>query len=71
LPILLEQLPALVGVVLGAAGGYLINAMADRARWRREKEARWESHRMQTYAAYGHAVKAVTLLATGLPLNGG
>jgi hypothetical protein len=61
---ILQQLPALLGVILGATGSYLITALNERSRWRREKDARWDTHRMQTYAAYGHAVKAVTLLAT-------
>lgn len=59
----LQQLPVLIGVIVGAFCSYLVGAAADRSRWRRERAARWDLRRMETYAAYGHAVKTCTMLA--------
>ncbi|WTX00175.1 hypothetical protein OG216_45545 [Streptomycetaceae bacterium NBC_01309] len=52
-----QQLPALIGVVVGAAGSYLATASGDRARFRREQATRWEERRLAAYAAYSGAVK--------------
>ena len=60
---LLGQLPVLVGVVVGALCSYLVRAASDRTQWRREKNMRWDTRRMETYAAYSHAVKTAMLLA--------
>src|ERR1700722_9460155 len=55
----LVQLPALVGVVVGAGASYLIGAATDRARWQRGQSTRWDERRAQAYADYGYAVKAL------------
>ena len=52
-----QQLPALIGVVIGASTSYLVGAAIERARWRREQWARWDEKRAQAYAEYSHAVK--------------
>jgi hypothetical protein len=54
-----RQLPALIGVVIGALASYLAGAAAERARWRREQSSRWDERRAEAYADYGHAVKNV------------
>ena len=59
----LGQASALAGVAVGALGSYLVRAGSDRAAWRREKIVRWDTRRMETYAAYGHAVKTAIMLA--------
>ena len=51
-----RQLPALIGVVVGALASYLAGAASERARWRREQSARWDDRRAQAYAEYGYAV---------------
>lgn len=56
---IVQQLPALIGVIVGALASYLAGAAAERARWRREQSARWDHERAQAYAAYGYAVKNV------------
>lgn len=61
--VLLQQLPALVGVVIGALASYLAGAAAERARWRREHAARWDANRMQAYASYALTVKTLILIA--------
>jgi hypothetical protein len=54
-----QQLPALIGVVVGALASFLAGAASERARWRREHSVRWDDRRAQAYAEYGHAVKNV------------
>jgi hypothetical protein len=56
---IMQQLPALIGVVLGAAASYLAGAATERARWRREQSSRWDEKRAQAYSEYGYAVKNV------------
>ncbi|MFI8192571.1 hypothetical protein ACIF8T_28010 [Streptomyces sp. NPDC085946] len=53
----LEQLPALLGVVIGALGSYLALVRSDRVRFRRETAARWEERRLAVYADYARALK--------------
>ncbi|XKK61807.1 hypothetical protein HFP71_02660 [Streptomyces sp. ARC32] len=58
----LQQLPALIGVVIGALGSYLAVVRSDSARFRRETAARWEERRLAVYAEYAQALKtSVTL----------
>ncbi|MEU3342049.1 hypothetical protein [Streptomyces sp. NPDC006668] len=58
----LQQLPALIGVVIGALGSYLAVVRGDRARFRRERAARWEERRLAAYADYARTLKkSVTL----------
>ena len=54
----LQQLPTLVGVIVGALGSYLVTSANDRVRWRREQEARWDDKRAQAYAEYSYSVKS-------------
>ncbi|MFD8425174.1 hypothetical protein [Streptomyces sp. NPDC059466] len=53
----LPRLPALmgVGVVIGALGPYLATVRGDRARFRRERAARWEERRLSVYADHARA----------------
>ncbi|MGW2661378.1 hypothetical protein ACWCW7_10480 [Nocardia tengchongensis] len=55
----LQQLPALVGVLLGAAATYLSTSAAERARWRRAQAIRWDEKRLTAYTEYAYAVKKV------------
>ncbi|NWF26566.1 hypothetical protein HW130_09815 [Streptomyces sp. PKU-EA00015] len=58
----IQQLPALVGVVIGALGSYLAITRGDRARFRREQAARWEERRLAVYSDYARSLKkSVTL----------
>ncbi|MFD7137087.1 hypothetical protein [Streptomyces sp. NPDC059894] len=53
----LQQLPALIGVVIGALGSYLALVRSDRERFRRERTARWEERRLAVYADYARTLK--------------
>ncbi|MDI3422801.1 immunoglobulin domain-containing family protein [Streptomyces luteolus] len=55
----LQQLPALIGVVVGAFGSYLAVTLGDRARFRREQMARWEDRRLTAYTEHSRALKAM------------
>ncbi|MFI1168710.1 hypothetical protein ACH4UM_35405 [Streptomyces sp. NPDC020801] len=58
----IQQLPALIGVVIGALGSYLAVVRSDRARFHRERTARWEERRLAVYAEYARTLKkSVTL----------
>jgi hypothetical protein len=56
---LVDQLPALIGVVVGASASYVVSNLTERARWQRQQSARWDVMRAQVYADYGYAVKNV------------
>ncbi|MFJ3772611.1 hypothetical protein ACIPX0_13040 [Streptomyces sp. NPDC090075] len=53
----LQQLPALLGVVIGALGSYLAVVRGDHARFRREQAARWDERRLTVYAEWAQALK--------------
>jgi hypothetical protein len=58
----IQQLPALIGVVIGALGSYVAVVRGERVRFRREREARWEERRLEVYAEYARTLKkSVTL----------
>ncbi|MFE1174873.1 hypothetical protein [Streptomyces sp. NPDC058773] len=58
----IQQLPALIGVVIGALGSYLAVMRGDQARFRREQAVRWEERRLTVYADYARSLKkSVTL----------
>ncbi|MGN9789706.1 hypothetical protein ACTMTU_01145 [Streptomyces sp. OZ13] len=59
----IQQLPALIGVVVGALGSYLAITRGDAARFRREQAARWEERRLTVYADYARALKKTVTLA--------
>ncbi|MFI6864351.1 hypothetical protein ACIBKZ_31410 [Streptomyces sp. NPDC050421] len=55
---LLDQLPALVGVVVGSLGSYAVQSLTERRRWKRQREERWDEKRFETYSRYANALKA-------------
>jgi hypothetical protein len=69
--LLLQQLPALIGVVVGVLATYLTAAAHDRAVWRRTQGTRWDEVRMRAYAEYGDAVKRMNSLAVVLAVSRG
>lgn len=69
--LLLEQLPALVGVCVGAVATYATTSLAERSRWRRERSARWDDARMRAYAGYGDAVKKMAHISSRIAAGRG
>jgi hypothetical protein len=53
----LSQLPALIGVVVGAVATYAVTVVTECSRWRREQKVRWDSLRVAAYAEYANALK--------------
>jgi hypothetical protein len=68
---LLKQLPALLGVVVGATGSYLFSDIAERSRWRRQQMVRWDDKRYEAYVSYSHAVKRMVSLAARIAATKG
>ncbi|BBC38917.1 hypothetical protein SGFS_102110 [Streptomyces graminofaciens] len=58
----IQQLPALIGVVIGALGSYLVVMRGEQVRFRREQDARWEERRLTVYAEYARALKQTITL---------
>jgi hypothetical protein len=59
----LNQLPAILGVLVGALGTLLVTSLTDRARWRRDQAVRWDTRRLDAYVAYAATVKEIHALA--------
>jgi hypothetical protein len=49
---LLDQLPTLLGVLVGAVGGMASSTLTDRLRWRRDQAVRWDQRRVDAYIAF-------------------
>ncbi|MFI5911138.1 hypothetical protein [Dactylosporangium sp. NPDC051541] len=60
---LVDQIPALVGVVLGAAGAMASSALTDRLRWRREQGVRWDQRRLDAFIAFAATLKEISTIA--------
>ena len=54
-----QQLPALIGVAVGALASFLVSSATKRRRWLRQQSTRWDEKRAQAYVDYGNAVKNV------------
>lgn len=57
--LLVQQLPALLGLGVGALATYGATAFGERARWKRDRLFRWDNERLRVYTDYGDAVKKV------------
>ena len=68
---LVQELPVLIGVGVGALASFATTSLGERARWRQERGARWDEARMRAYAEYGDAVKKVTHLASRIAAGRG
>jgi hypothetical protein len=64
--VLLQQLPALLGVAVGAAATYVVAAAMERSRWRRQLTVRWDDRRLAAYVDYANALKKALAIAAGL-----
>ncbi|MFJ9009584.1 hypothetical protein [Streptomyces canus] len=59
----IQQLPALIGVVIGALGSYVVVVRGDRVRFQRERAARWEERKLTVYGEYARTLKKSVTLA--------
>ncbi|MZD07171.1 hypothetical protein GTW43_19065 [Streptomyces sp. SID5785] len=58
----IKQLPALLGVMIGAFGSYVVVMRGDRARFRREHAARRQEQQMAAYTDYALTLKKTVTL---------
>ena len=68
---LLLQLPTLLGVLVGSAATYVVTAVQERHRWRRQQAVRWDERRIAAYTDYARAVKKVISIAVRLAAQRG
>ncbi len=61
-PEFIQQLPALLGVIVGALGSYVAITRGDRIRFQREQAARWEERRLAVYTEYARVLKQTVSL---------
>lgn len=57
------QLFTLLGVVVGAVASYLVNALGERARFRRDLARNWQERRFDCFASYINEVKSLSIIA--------
>lgn len=71
---MVEQVPALLGVVVGVAATYVTASLGERSRWRRDQRVRREDRRLEAYSAYALTLKRqqsiILRLASGRGLPG-
>ena len=60
----LQQLPALLGVLVGAVATIVATSYAERSQWKRNQTVRWDVNRLEAYAQYAETIKHLHLLAT-------
>ncbi|MEI5101373.1 hypothetical protein RB200_26110 [Streptomyces sp. PmtG] len=58
----LSQLPALIGVVIGALGSYVAVQRGEQVRFHREQAARWDERRLAVYTDYARVLKQTVTL---------
>ncbi|MGW3788441.1 hypothetical protein ACWD5Z_27940 [Micromonospora chokoriensis] len=56
---LISQLPALLGVVVGALGTGLATFLSTRSQWRRSQVVRWDERRLEAYSEFSHVLKEI------------
>jgi hypothetical protein len=66
---LYDQLPAFIGVVVGAGMSFAATYWMDRTGWRRDQSTRWDERRLSAYLDYGNAVKELVTIADRLASN--
>jgi hypothetical protein len=62
----LEQVPALIGVLLGALATIIATSVNDRFRWKHTQSVRWDERRLEAYSEYARAIKDVYHVASRL-----
>ncbi|MBV1851261.1 hypothetical protein [Catellatospora tritici] len=67
----LKAVLPLVGVVIGAVATYLVTTAAERSRWRRSQDVRWDDRRLTAYIAFGEASKRIFSVASRVAAHQG
>jgi hypothetical protein len=56
----------ILAVLVGATATFLATHGIERARWRRERSARWDERRLEAYTEYANAVKIAIIRARSI-----
>jgi hypothetical protein len=56
----------ILAVMVGAVGTFLSTRGMERARWQRERRARWDERRLEAYTEYANAVKIAIIRARSI-----
>lgn len=64
-----NQLPALIGVVVGAGISFAATWWMARMGWRRDQSIRWDERRLSACLDYSNAVKELVTIADRLASN--
>jgi hypothetical protein len=68
---LIQQLPALIGVIVGALGSFLATTATERIRFQRQQATRWEERRVVAYADYARALKESIIISQRVVAHAG
>ncbi|MEU8180852.1 hypothetical protein AB0B85_19700 [Micromonospora sp. NPDC049044] len=67
-----SQLPALLGVVVGALATGLATALSSRSQWKRGQAVRWDERRMEAYSEFAQVLKEIQAVSLKvLSMNAG
>lgn len=64
-----DQLPAFIGVVVGAGMSFTATWWMARIGWQRDQSIRWDERRLSAYLDYSNAVKELVTIADRLAAN--
>jgi hypothetical protein len=57
---------ALAGVLVGGAFSFVATSIVERSRWKRQREARWDSPTLEAYISYAITMKTMGYIAMGV-----
>ncbi|MFJ1543000.1 hypothetical protein ACIODS_31120 [Micromonospora chalcea] len=58
-----SQLPALLGVVVGALGTGLVTFLSSRSQWKRGQSVRWDERRLEAYGEFAQVLKEIQAIS--------
>ncbi|MDW3847007.1 hypothetical protein NMK34_10370 [Micromonospora sp. BRA006-A] len=58
-----SQLPALLGVVVGALGTGLVTFLSTRSQWKRGQSVRWDERRLEAYGEFAQVLKEIQAIS--------
>ncbi|WP_155829861.1 hypothetical protein [Glycomyces tenuis] len=60
---ILDQLPAPIGVIIGAVGSYAASSRTDKLCWQWSRAERWDEKKFEIYTDYANLLKRQTRIA--------
>jgi hypothetical protein len=68
---LLDQLPTIIGVLVGSTATYFATSAVGRAQWQRQRQAHWNALQVAAYSDHAHALKKMTDIARAIAAHRG